>query len=125
MNDQINVIGIDLGELVAALHNGTKSIGFGVAQDLRRDMTADEARMHLRSGEGYLRNGQVSFDYFYGRPVKVRIDTATGTLYNASLYDRDAPDGDDACQKAVDLARSRSPGDVQVESVDQKQISDS
>jgi hypothetical protein len=121
MSDAINIIGIDLGELVAALHNGTRAIGFGSAQDLGRDMTPEEARDEapLR-----IRNGVISFDYFHGRPMKVTIDVTLGELRNAGLYDRDASGGDGACQKAVDLARSRSPGNVEIESVVQKQIAE-
>jgi hypothetical protein len=121
MSNEIDVFGIDLGELVAALHNGTKSVGMGRMQDLGRDMTAEEAR---REYGGYERGMNLTFDYYHGRPVKVRIDTTSSKLYHASLYDRDAPDGDGSCQKAVDLARSRSPQTAVIESVDQKQITE-
>jgi hypothetical protein len=115
----VDVFGIDLGELVAALHNGTKSVGMGLTHDIGHDMTADEARQLYPD---HVRGVNMSFDWFCGRPLKVRIDLSSSKLYNADLYDRDAPGGDGACQKAVDLARSRSPRAVEIESVDQKQI---
>jgi hypothetical protein len=100
MNDSIDVSGIDHGELLAALHNGTCALGMGVLHDLCRDMTAEEAREILRKRS--VRESDWSVDYVAGRPIKVAI--RDGKLYGARLYDRDAGEG--RCAEIVARLRS-------------------
>ena len=107
----INVAGIDRAELLAALHNGTKVLGMGRFQALGRDITVSEAREALNN-EGTpdypmrrFKPGEFDFDYFYGKPLKVRV--VGDLLYGAGRYDRDAPGGEGSCQKIIDSLRAK------------------
>lgn len=44
MSEAIDITGIDRGELLAALHNGTRPLGMGFLHDLGRSMSARGVR---------------------------------------------------------------------------------
>lgn len=104
----LDIKGIDKGALIAALYNGTRSLGMGVLHDLRRDMTRDEG--NELAGDRNAIGGRIRFDYIYGRPIKVVIhvdaDGSWRELEREDLYDRDACQG--ACARAVERARAAS-----------------
>lgn len=100
MSDSIDIKGIDKGELLAALHNGTRPLGMGFMHDLGRDMTPEEGRKEFAEWPEW-RPGEKSFDYFHGRPLKVTF--AGDELMHTRLYDRDA--GGVTAQSIVDRLR--------------------
>ena len=94
----VSIEGIDKAALLAELHNGTLPRGMGVLH-ARGDMTRDEAAAELAAlyPKGHER---ASFDYFHGRPLKVRWNG--DVLDGEALYDRDAYQG--ACAAAIERA---------------------
>ena len=114
MNDQINVTGLDLWELLAALHNGATTPRTVVCtMQARGDITAEEAREEAQAGvrDDFRTVNGVPFwaDYLFGRPIKafLKLDPASGEVFlaRADLYDRDSGQG--AAQKVVDSLRAR------------------
>jgi hypothetical protein len=105
MSDIISYKGIDEADLVLALHNGTQAIGFGVRQN-NPNLTIEDVRADLKakddSGWGKTK-GEYAFDYYYGRPLKVTLNTEKKEIHRADLYDRDAGQG--AAQRIVDSLR--------------------
>jgi len=95
MSDNISYKGIDEADLVFALHNGTGLQGFGMLQNkpglTLADVKRDLAEMDEK-GYGKLQ-GSYSFDYYYGRPLKVTLDTEKKEIRRPDLYDRDAGPG--------------------------------
>lgn len=91
----MKITGLDVFELVAALHNGTRPLGMGVF-NARGPMTATEVRAEDpdRAARTKTRDG-IYFDYYHGRPLKTRIvaDGDALTVPGTWLYDRDAGDG--------------------------------
>jgi hypothetical protein len=81
----VSIKGLDKAAVLAALHNGTRSLGVGSLRDLGRDMTVAEARGMIES-----RGGGLYFDYVAGRAIKVDL---SGDEFDPGLYDRDAGDG--------------------------------
>lgn len=85
--EEIDISGIDKAELLAALVNGTQSVGMGRLQD-NGPITIEQAR-------GWLDESMtLSFDYVAGRPIKTDI---SGDTARVRLYDRDAGEGTFAC----------------------------
>lgn len=85
--------GIDEAELVFALHNGTRAQGMGILHE-RKGLTLDDVRADLEQyKESFEENERIRFDYYYGRPLKVTLDTKNKMLLRTDLYDRDAGDG--------------------------------
>lgn len=97
----IDIRGVNKATLLAALYNNTRPQGMGFLHDLGRNMTEAEAAKILRENAEW--DGEVSFDYVHGRPVKVGFQG--NTLLRADLYDRDAPEGEGICQRIVDSLR--------------------
>ena len=114
MSDQINVTGIDLWELLAALHNASRAPSTVVCMaQARGPVTAAEAREESQAGvrEDYQMQNGVPFwaDYLFGRPIKafLKLEDASGEgllLARTDLYDRDVGEG--AAQKVVDALRA-------------------
>lgn len=96
---------IDAPALLAALHNGTRSVGLGMLHDLGRPMGYSDALVWLEQAGGF------SVDYCNGRPIKVRakLDSLELDEHSEDLYDRDAGPG--AFAKALELARAYTPAD--------------
>jgi len=90
----IDISGLDEFEVIAALHNGTQPLGLGMLH-ARPPMTAADVRAELT--DDMRRSGAFSFDYYHGRPLKVRV--GNGQISGVRLYDRDAGDG--ACADIV------------------------
>lgn len=93
MEETINITGIDRADLIAALYNGTKALGLGVLYDQPGGMTSDDVKGLI----GDMLDGDLDFDYFKGRPLKVRI--VGDEILGVWLYDRDAGEGQ--CAKIV------------------------
>ena len=90
----INYEGVDEAELVLALHQNTRPLGFGHLHD--KNLTIDEVKAHLEEyrAKGLVETfGGYAFDYFYGRPLKVTLDVDKKMIRRADLYDRDAGPG--------------------------------
>ena len=92
--NSIDISGIDRAKLLAALHNGTATLGLGRVHD-RGDMTVEEAREILENVDG-----RFDFDYVRGRPIKVYVrPDEPDILCRIDLYDRDSRPG--ACANIV------------------------
>jgi len=90
----ISYEGVDEAELVLALHQNTRPLGFGHLHD--KNLSLEEVKAHLDEyrSKGLVQTfGGYSFDYFYGRPLKVTLDVNAKMLRCADLYDRDAGPG--------------------------------
>lgn len=100
----LDITGIDLPDLLIALHAGTDAIGRGLRHDIGRKLTRHEAETIL----AMLTNDDsrsVDFDYVLGKPIKVHIDLKRNSLLHADLYDRDCPSGPGSCERIVDGLR--------------------
>ena len=90
----MNIEGIDKAELLTALYNGSRQQGMGFIHERgRSDMSVEEARAELRTGETY-------FDYLHGRVLK--IDLSSDDL-NTALYNRD--NGAGAAERIIERLR--------------------
>lgn len=87
--------------LLAALHNNTRPLGFGVLHALNGDLSVVEAARALN-------NGPLCVDYLFGRPIKC-MEMEDGTLDDRSqyLYERDAGPGAfaKAAEQAAEMTR--------------------
>ena len=85
----IDYKGIDEATLIHALYHGTTPLGMGVFQN-HPSLTIEEVRNDLR--EAHTKGLELRFDYYYGRPLKLRLDEKAKT-FDGRLYDRDAGPG--------------------------------
>jgi hypothetical protein len=85
---EISLIGLDKGEVLAALYNASKPLGLGALHFRPTAMSPAEAR-ELLAEHSY-------FDYLHGRVMKVDL---SGDTLRAHLYDRD--NGDGAAHRAI------------------------
>lgn len=96
--------GLTEAELIHALYHGTHAQGMGYLHNRPglslADVDSDIANGYLMSKE----NGVIHVDYYYGRPLKVWIDTVHKAI-NPGLYDRDA--GRDAAWTVISSALAR------------------
>lgn len=99
MDNDIEVTGLSLGRVLAALYNNTRAQGMGALHSLGRPMTVEEGDKIVdtakkNQGVSSDRNTwRVSFDYVLGRPIKVRFVTdEVGRTWigRSALYDRDS-----------------------------------
>ena len=108
-SDSIEVTGLDIGELLAALWAGTRPL----ALYDRGDVTPEFCRAYYEQRRDELGERGITFgvliDYIANRPLKVCIVERDDRLYILSpmLYDRDAGDG--TCQRVVDELRIATP----------------
>lgn len=79
----INLKDKDKAEVLAKLYNASGPQGMGFLQGEKADMTTEEARELLDSGQTY-------FDYLKGRIMKVDLG---GDELDPWLYDRDLGQG--------------------------------
>ncbi len=119
---EIDITGVDLGMLVAALYKEARPRRAGldmVGVPLNREMTPEEGREFLEQKMGT--SGVAWLDYIHDRRIAIAIDVSrrklTGDVWG---YDREALGGYGTCARIV--ADLRGSGIV-IESVDQKQIS--
>ena len=75
----MDISNLDKSQVLAALYNRARSQGMGLIHYTPADMTHEEARALLDSGQTY-------FDYHKGRVMKVSL--AEGEL-DTHLYNRD------------------------------------
>jgi hypothetical protein len=89
MSKTIRVRGheVDAAALLAALHNRTRPRGMGMLH-ARGSMRRAEAVAALEA-----RGWAFSFDYFYGRPLKVHARNGEINEASIALYERDAGAG--------------------------------
>jgi hypothetical protein len=92
--------GIDEAILIHALYHGTQPLGMGAVHD-RPDLTIDDVREIRGARERYGLNPW-AFDYLFGRPLKLALDTKT-KMFDSRWYDRDAGLG--TAQRIVDGLR--------------------
>lgn len=91
----VNIEGLDKAEVLKELYNNSKVQGLGFLQATGRPMTIEEARELLKV--------QISFDYLYGKIMKV--DLESDIEFREWLYDRD--NGDGAAERVVSRLRGR------------------
>lgn len=103
--DMIEITGLDRNVVLAALCNNTPPLGMGAMNPKAMEkITADDCAKEF---EGRIeRNDVFSFDYVFGRPVKVNFVTEGDKAYIARvrLYDRDAGQG--MAQKVISELRA-------------------
>lgn len=120
MSDEIDITGIDKAELLAALYNEARPVGYGRLHYTPEPMTVEQARIVLGTatkegewapltpsnieGAAYCSAGVYRFDYIKGRSIKVEF--AGNVLRRADLYDRDAGPG--AAQRIVNEVRAQT-----------------
>ena len=91
----VNIEGLKKAEVLAALYNGSRSLGMGMLQFTPEPMTTEEAEVLLKD------NSYPYFDYIKGRVMKV--DLSGDDYFNERLYDRD--NGNMAAQRVIDNLR--------------------
>lgn len=89
----INIAGLDKAEVLKALYDNSKLLGMGVFQAVPEGTVTVE---HCRE----LLEKQSSFDYMYGRVLKVSLALDE---FNERLYDRD--NGEGAAASAINSIR--------------------
>ncbi len=92
MADRIFIEGIDKAALLAALYNNAAPLGLGWLQ-ARSPLSIEEAQKLLEETQ--------SFDYLYGRPLKISLD---GDERYTRLYDRDNG-GDGTAARIIESLR--------------------
>lgn len=107
--DELDITGIDLPDLIIALHAGTEAVGLKARHDIRRRLKREEAELILKNSSKTAPDGSiyVYLGYVYGRPVKVSLDLRESKLREAWLYDRDCPNGPGSCERIVEELRAR------------------
>jgi hypothetical protein len=91
MNILIDLAGMDKAEVLARLYNASKPQGVGFVHYKPTDMTREEAQQLLD-------DGQIHFDYLYGRVVKIDL---SGDKLDPERYDRF--NGAGAAARALDV----------------------
>ena len=110
----IDVTGLDLWELLAALHNASRVSPTMVCwvQEKGDNITAEQAREESQAGvsEDYRFINAVPFwsDYLFGRPIKVNLRKTGNSIFltRAEFYDRDVGPG--ACARVVTSLRNKA-----------------
>lgn len=115
----VNIEGLNKADVLAALYNATNPGGMGLLQASRgpNEMDRDFAESLISYGSDATReypivdtlgtNSSLSFDYVYGRCLKV--DLTDGVEFDPWGFDRD--NGEGAAQKVID--HLRETGSVQ------------
>jgi hypothetical protein len=111
MSEAIDIKGIDKAELLAALYNNSRPMGSGFLQAIPGDMTVEQARKEIESGDDSSRmfgknrcgNRELYFDYLRGRPLKSDI---SGDTFDPWGYDRDNG-GKGAAARIVEALRAK------------------
>lgn len=85
----LDITGVDRGTLLASLHNHAQAAGWGVLQNLSRELTPEEGKKIVENRT--MLNGDFYMDYLHGRPIKVKF--VGNTMERADLYDRDNGNG--------------------------------
>ena len=107
---EVNIEGIDKAELLAALYNGSRPMGAGWLQARDGQMTAEQAREAIESGDDSSRmfgknemgNRSLYFDYLHGRPLKIDLKY---DVMRTALYNRD--NGAGAAERIVEGLRKK------------------
>jgi len=86
----INIDGLELGEVVAALYNASQPLGLGLLHYDPKPMTAAEGQ-ELVDAQASNKRFIATFDYLKGRVMKVTFHSRTE--FNEQLYDRDNGQG--------------------------------
>lgn len=89
----INIEGLNKGDVLAALYNGSKVQGMGFLQ-------AVEGYMSRKIAEDLLKQ-RTYFDYLFGKVIKV--DLSSDIEFEERLYDRD--NGIGKAQRMIDQLR--------------------
>lgn len=101
MSDTINIAGLDKAEVLAALYNNAKPLGYGILHFDPTPMTAEAAQAIIdneSAAPDYPGNRRgLYFDYLKGRVMKVNL---SDDEFDPRLYDRD--NGQGAADKALD-----------------------
>ena len=96
MNDDIDISGLKIWDVLAALYNSTNALGLGnldpksaskmTPDDAYKLLDLDRCEQMLESQFG------LEFDYVQGRPIKVtmKTDGARTMLQMTRLFDRDS-----------------------------------
>ncbi len=103
--EPIDITGINRYELLAALCNGTKSLGMGkFASKADCKITANDV-LSCIDEQGDMDSCMMDFDYLFGRPIKISIVAKDGKLFLDRwwLYDRDSGKG--SAERIVDSIR--------------------
>jgi len=99
---KVNIAGLDKANVLAALYNNSRPQGFGALRAKAGDMTVDEARTYLETGDDHAQDFELVresrakyderlyFDYLNGRVLKVDIG---GDEFDSWGYDRDLGQG--------------------------------
>lgn len=95
---RVNIKGLPKAAVLKALHDGTRPLRMGWLQ-AKQELTPAEAEKDVEQRKGNLR-----FDYYYGRPLKVDI---SGDEFDPWLYDRDAPNGGSSAAKVIEELRKQ------------------
>lgn len=85
----IDISKLDKADVLRVLYNNARPQGMGYLHFVPGDMSKEEARLIIKSGQTY-------FDYLKGRVMKVNL---SGSTFDPWLYDRD--NGYEAAANAI------------------------
>lgn len=88
---QVSIAGLDKAVVLKTLHDNSKAQGMSIVHE--RKVSLEECKKVIKSG-------QLSFDYFVGRVLKVDLE---GKEFDPWGYDRD--NGAGAAEKAISSIR--------------------
>lgn len=105
MTHMVNIEGISLAEVLARLFNNSRPVGMGIfaAAHGPRELSVEMAQSII--DEKKRRGGNISFDYLFGRPLKVLL--STNRELDPRLYDRDNGGPGTAARLISELRRAK------------------
>lgn len=91
--DKLDITGLDESTVLAALCNNTKALGLGMMSPKAFDViTAEDCAVEFSAEILKTKSKRISFDYFFGRPIKCAFCFEEGKVLLDFwwLYDRDS-----------------------------------
>lgn len=105
MTHMVNIENLSNAEVLAILFNNSRPVGMGIfaAAHGPRELSVEMAQSII--DEKKRRGGNISFDYLFGRPLKVLL--SNGRELDAQLYDRDNGGPGTAAQLINELRKKK------------------
>jgi hypothetical protein len=96
MGNNLNIAGLDPADVIDALYQSMKFVAPTFTGAVKKKLS-DEMKDMIRQQIDI--QGSMSFDYIFGKSIKVTI--RGDELFDVRLYDRDHQNGEGACEKII------------------------